>query len=330
MEKIEISYKTILFTVFLLLSLFFLYQARKIILLLFVCLIFTAAFGPLINKIQKFKIPRPLAIMIFYFFIIGGLIATIASIAPVLISQTEALLNNLPRFLDEIGFFKLDIALSDYSDRLLDVPANVFKFAASALSNIIGIFAFLVINFYLMMERGNLKKHLHFLFSENGEKKVETLILRLEKELGGWVRAQVLLMMIIGLMSYVGLKFLDLEFALPLALIAGLLEIIPNIGPTVSMIPAIIVGFASSPVMGLAVVALYFLIQQLENNLIVPKVLQKAIGLHPLITIIALMTGLKLGGVVGSLLAIPAILFIKVIIEQLYLPTRTPKKSVRS
>jgi len=178
--------------------------------------------------------------------------------------------------------------------------------------------AFLVINFYLLMERKNLEKHLHFLFATGGEKKAEELILALEEKLGGWVRGELFLMFAVGLMSYSGLRLLDVDYALPLALIAGVLELIPNIGPTLAMVPAAIVGFASSSIIGLAVVALYFLIQQLENNFIVPLVMRRALGLHPLITLLALMIGLKIGGVGGTLLAIPVVLFIKVIIEELY------------
>lgn len=160
---------------------------------------------------------------------------------------------------------------------------------------------------------------------KRGEKKAEKLILALEKRLGGWVRGQIFLMIIVGLMSYVGLRLLDLDFALPLALIAGFLELVPNIGPTVSMIPAVIVGFASSSIMGLAVIALYFLIQQVENNVIVPRVMQKAVGLHPLVTLVALMIGFKIGGIIGSLLAVPTTIFIRVLVEHFYLSSQAKK-----
>jgi predicted PurR-regulated permease PerM len=95
-----------------------------------------------------------------------------------------------------------------------------------------------------------MKKRLVYLFGEKTAKKAENFVLQLEKELGGWVRAEAFLMFLVGLMSFIGLKILDLDFVLPLALLAGLLELVPNIGPTVSMIPAALVGFATSPVLG--------------------------------------------------------------------------------
>ncbi len=321
-EKIEISYKTIVFTVFFLIFLWLLYQVRQIIFLLFISLIFTTSISPVITKMEKIKIPRWLAIILLYILFVGGLAATVASIVPAVVSQMSNLLKDLPQFLNKIGFFKLNIQLSDYTDQLTKIPANLFKIVASAFSNILKIFAFLVINFYLLMERKDLKKHLVYFFAEDKQKKIENFILDLEKTLGGWVRGELVLMFIIGLMSYLGLKLLDLDFVLPLALIAGFLELIPNIGPTVSAVPAIIIGFASSPVIGLAVLALYILIQQVENNLIVPKLMQKVVGLHPLITIIALMVGLALGGVVGTLLAVPSLLFLRVIFKHFYFSPR--------
>ncbi|HUV46803.1 MAG TPA: AI-2E family transporter [Candidatus Bathyarchaeia archaeon] len=325
-EKIEISYKTIVFTVVFIISLLFLYTIRDTILFLFVVIIVAAALSPLVNRLEGFKIPRPLAIFLIYLLLIGGFVVSVASAIPALVSETSALLEGLPEFLNKIGFFKLNLKPGDYSDQLAKIPANFFKIAASAFSNLIRLFTFFVIDFYLLMERKNLKHHLHFLFSGDGEKKVEGIILNLESKLGGWVRGELFLMFIVGFMSYAGLKLLDLDFVLPLALMAGFLELIPNIGPTFAMIPAMIVGFGSSPLIGLAVVALYILIQQLENNFIVPKVMQKAVGLHPLVTLIALMLGFRLGGIGGTLLAVPTLLFIRVLIENLYLPSREGKE----
>ena len=125
-------------------------------------------------------------------------------------------------------------------------------------------------------------------------------------------------MLIVGLMSYIGLTFLGVEFAVPLAFIAGLLEIIPNIGPTLSMVPAILVALGTSPILGLAVFALYFVIQQLENNLIVPKIFSKAVGVSPLVVIISLMIGFRVAGATGAILSLPTVLFLEILINDLY------------
>jgi predicted PurR-regulated permease PerM len=173
-----------------------------------------------------------------------------------------------------------------------------------------------VITFYLLMERKNLNYYLIILFGEN-TLQAKKILKKIEKRLGDWVRGQTLLCGIVGLMVYLGLLFLDIEYALPLALLAGILEVVPNIGPTLSAVPAVFLGFVRSPVLGFAVVALYFLVQQIENSLIVPAVMKKTVGLNPLITILSLMIGLKIAGILGAILAVPIVLTLEVLASEI-------------
>lgn len=319
MEKIDISHKTIVFTTFFLLGLFFIYLIRDVILLLFMSIIFMFALSPMINKLEQRKIPRQAAILLIYLFFFGSLIGLIVSLVPTVIRQTTLLVENLPKYINGFSILNLEFRPSDFSQELAQLPMNIFKLITAAFSNLVNVLVFAVITFYLLMERKKLKTYLHFLFQGgNREERAEEFIERVETQIGGWVRGELFLMFIIGLLSYVGLRILDLDYALPLAVIAGILEIVTNIGPTIATIPAAVVGFSVSPVMGVSVIILYILIQQLENNLIVPKVMQKAAGLNPLVTITAIMVGLKIGGIIGAILALPVFLMGKVIIKEIY------------
>ncbi|MBU1499435.1 AI-2E family transporter, partial [Patescibacteria group bacterium] len=104
------------------------------------------------------------------------------------------------------------------------------------------------------------------------------------------------------------------------AFLAGLLEVIPTIGPTLSALPAILVAWGVSPTLALATLALYVLIQQLENNLIVPKIMSQEVGLSPLVVILALIAGFRIAGIAGAVLSVPAVLLIEIIINDLYKP----------
>ena len=146
------------------------------------------------------------------------------------------------------------------------------------------------------------------IFLTDEKDKIKSLLVRIENKLGAWLRGQLVLMLIIGVATYLGLILLGVDYALALAVIAGLLEIVPILGPIISAVPALIMGFVISPVTGFAVIGLYLLIQQLESNLIVPKVMQKAVGFNPLVTIIALMVGGQLMGIVGAILAVPIVI----------------------
>jgi predicted PurR-regulated permease PerM len=103
----------------------------------------------------------------------------------------------------------------------------------------------------------------------------------------------------------IGLYLVGVPYALILAIFAGVMEIVPYIGPIISAVPGVILGFLISPTTGFLALLVYLIAQQLENNLIVPQVMKKAVGLNPVTTIIALLVGLRLGGVMGSILAIP-------------------------
>jgi predicted PurR-regulated permease PerM len=315
--KIEISHKTITFTIFLLISLAFLYQIRSIILLLFVAIIFMSALSPIVDRMEKLKLPRGLSVILLYILIWSVVSFGIASLVPPLVEQSSRFISRLPQDVTQLTGGKFDLSI--FQPQLSALPEKILRLAVGAFNNVITLFTFMVIVYYLIIERKNLKKYLTFLFGDGDrEKHAEAFIDKLEHKLGSWMRGQLALMVIVGLMSYIGLTFLGVEFAIPLAFLAGLFEIIPNVGPTISMIPAVLVALGSSPILGLAVFALYLIIQQLENNLIVPKVMSKAVGLSPLVIIVALLTGFKAAGVAGAVLAVPTLLLIEIFTSDLY------------
>jgi predicted PurR-regulated permease PerM len=322
-SKIEISHRTIIFTVFFLIGLWLLFQIRQIILALFVAVVLMSALNPIVDRIQRKYFPRILAIILVYALILASLILIVASIIPPLVTQTGILINQMPIRFQQMGVLGVDLnLLISQVPGLAEIPANLLKLSLGLFSNIVGILAIFLIAFYLLLERSDLQRHLIVLFGEGQEKRAADFIDKAEKRLGGWVRGELVLMAIIGTMTYFGLRILGIEFALPLALLAGVLEIIPNIGPIVASVPAIIAGLAISPLMGLAVIALYFLIQQVENTLIVPKVMEKTAGVNPLVTILTLAIGFKLGGVVGAILAVPVVLLLQVVVSEVFASKR--------
>lgn len=310
--RVEVTHKTIIFTVFFLIALVFLYQIRNLVLFLFIALILMSALTPLVDRLGKYRIPRGLSTIGLYILMWSLISFSIASLVPPLVEQSARFLDRLPNYVEQItqGRFNMSI----FEPQLASLPQNVFKIIVGAFNNVVGLFTLMVVVYYLILERKNLHKYLLFLFGNDGrEARAEAFINQLEKKLGGWVRGQLLLMFFVGILSYIGLLFLGMEFAIPLAFLAGILEIVPSIGPTLSAVPAILVALGSSPVLALATAALYFVIQQIENNFLVPRVMAKASGLSPLIVIVALLIGLKLAGIAGAVLAIPAVLLIETI-----------------
>ena len=275
-----------------------------------------SALKPLVEKIEKFKLPRFLAILIVYFFLFFALAASLTFILPPLIAQTSNLGKYLPKYL-EVALPFVNLHLQTIIDQLAPLGENLLKITISFFSNILALAITLIFAFYLLLERTHLRKFLVDFVGNDGGRKMTEIIKKIESRLGSWVRAQFILCLIVGLASFVGLTLLKVNFALPLAILAGMLEIVPNLGPIISAIPAVLIAVFISPVLGLAVIALYFIIQQLENTLIVPQVMKKTVGLPPLITFLSLLIGGRMAGLAGAVLSIPIVLAVQVVISEL-------------
>ena len=319
--KIEISYKTIIFTIGFLLTLSFLFFIRDIIFLLFISLLLMSALNPIVTKLEGSKIPRPVGIIILYIAIVSLFSAIMIGIIPALLQQTNSLISqfSIP---SEIwsNIQSLKVNLQDIQvilNQINNIP-QLINTVSSAFSGVLAVVTVAMITFYLLLERSKLHRHLSLFFNDRKvEKRIENTINSIETQIGSWFQGQLILMLVIGILTYIGLILLNIEYALPLALLAGLLEIVPSLGPTIASIPAILVAyFTFNPGMALAVGALYVLIQQFENNLIVPMVMRRSVGLNPIITILLLLTGLKLYGVIGAISAIPIYIVTKIIFSE--------------
>jgi predicted PurR-regulated permease PerM len=326
-NKIEISHRTIVFTVLFLLSLRFLYEIRSILLALFISIILMAALNPLVDKLEKIDVPRWVAILFLYVLILALLIGPIAALIPPLVEQTSKLVNALMGLADELTVLGLSSAsLQAQLQELGGLPAQIVKLSLSVVSNIASIIGILIMTFYLLMERSRLEVFLLFLFGQNGKDRADSIVDKLEDRLGGWVRTQFLLMTIIGSMSYIGFRVLNINFALPLAITAGILEMLIYIGPIITAILAFLVGLLQSPLTGLMALGWSILIQQIENNILVPQIVKKTLGVNPLITIIALAVGFKIGGIAGAILSLPVYLTLEVLFKEFLLEKMNRKQ----
>ncbi len=318
-QKIEITYKTILFTILFMVALWLIYEIGSIIILTYVALVIGFAVSPWVDRLQSYKVPRVLAIFIVYAVIIGVLSSFISFIIPSLVNQTSYLTDTIARQVRKLPFIQLDWSLvSSQLELVFRNAVGVLKIVMSAASNLFTLITLLVLTFYFIYEKQNLPRYAASLFADGRKEKLITIVNRLEAVLGHWLRGQLLLMLIVGLMSYIGLLILGIDYVLPLALLAGLLEFVPNLGPILASIPAIIAGFAVSPTIGIGAMVLYIIIQQVENYLIVPQVMRRATGIHPLVSLLCLLIGGKLYGIVGVLLAIPLFLTIRTVFTEIY------------
>lgn len=328
---IEISLKSILLVIGTLLLLLIAWNIRGVLIALFVAYILMSGFAPLVDWLVKRGVNKTLSVTTTYFLAIGFFAILLFAVIPPLVREIRDFASNLPVYVNWLSAtFSNSNVPGITTDNLTKLVSSKFDVA---LSNLLGValnafsifllfIAVAVFAFYLLLEREKIKKNLYLLLPHLPKERVDTLAYKIELKLGSWVRGELVLMLIIGVATYIGLTLLRVEFALPLAVIAGLLEIVPNFGPTISAIPAIIIAFVQAPILAVGVLALYILIQQLENNFIVPKLMEKAVGLSPLVIIFALLVGGSIFGVIGALLAVPAAAIVHVILEDHFEATK--------
>jgi len=320
-KLINISWVAIIKVVIVILVFMFLYKIRDVIVIFIFALIVASAISPAVDLLEKIKIPRVFGAIVVYIIIIGLFAFLISLIVAPVVNDIKDLSSNLPEYLDNLStqFKSFQRAFSKYQsviDQIQKFLVRLEQLLVAARDNLFptitkifgGIFSFvlaLVISFYLSVQKRGVQRILGSISPFNHRDYILDIWERAQKKLGRWLQGQLFLGIIVGVLVYTGLYFLNIKYALLLAVLAGILEIFPYIGPVLAAIPAIIVGLLQAPIMGLWVLILYVVIQQLENYLIVPLVIGRVVGLNPIIIIMALLIGANLGGIPGMILAVP-------------------------
>lgn len=320
LKKVEISHRTVIFTVLFLLSLWLVYFIKDIIFTLFVSFLLMTILEPFVLRLTGFKIPRIVSILITYIILIGVIVAAFVGIVPPLVSQTTNFVNNLPLLLENptISSIVNTQTINQFISQLALIPAQVLKIGVSIFSNFLALVSILIFTFYMLLYREKINEQVASLFGEKGRRFLIRIIYKIEARVGGWARGQLIDMVALGAIVYLGLLIIRLPYALPLAIFTGLLEIVPTIGIIVAAVPIVIIGLSISPVMGLASVALVLIINAVEAYVLVPKVMEKSAGVNPLVTLIALAVGFRLAGVMGAIVSVPVVQMAQILIKEYF------------
>ena len=308
-------------TTLIVLALFWLaFELSGILIIIFVSYIIMAALTPFSDFLTKKRVPRIFSVLIPYVLTIAILVLLIFPLVPFFASQIQLLFSNFPKYINQIAkTFNLNIDASSvnnvFQSDINAIGKNALSVTGKIFSGVFSILTVLVISFYLMLEREILKRQFIALWPKKYQENALRTITQVENKIGLWLRGQLILSFTVGFCTWIGLTLLGLPFALPLALLAGILEIVPTIGPIISAVPAIIVALTISPGVAISVVVFYILLQMLENNILVPKIMEKAVGLNPIIIIIGVLIGSKFLGILGALLAVPFIAMVLIIVR---------------
>jgi predicted PurR-regulated permease PerM len=305
-----------------------LYLLRDIVLVLLTAVIIASAIEPATLWFKRFGISRLISVIFVYLTITALVAATFYFVVPPLLDEADTIAKILPQYIESLNFDSLEgsqlfelksesvqgdvsqgIPFTDIIGQLKgalsQVSGGFFKIISSIFGGAFSMILIVVISFYLSVQERGIENFLKVITPIKNESYIIDLWKRAQNKIGLWMQGQLLLGFLIGVLVYLGLTILGIKYALVLALLAAAFEIIPLFGPILAAIPAIILGFLDSFVLGFMVLGFYIIIQQFENHLIYPLVVSKVVGVPPLIVILALVIGAQLAGFLGMLLAAP-------------------------
>ncbi|MBI4363636.1 MAG: AI-2E family transporter [Candidatus Doudnabacteria bacterium] len=327
-QTIEISTLSILKVLFILLLAWFLFAIRDILLLFLISIIIASAIDPLADFLYKRRVPRALSVLFVYVLFFGILALVVALLVPPISAEFKQIAesNFYETFVSKIGIYKDTLANSEFGSTIVNslrdfaknFSGTIFQTTRGVFNGAVSVITVLAVSFYLTVEENGMKNLIKHLTPYKHQAYAAKLITKIQKKIGAWVLGQFILSVVIFGLTFIGLTLLKVEFALVLALIAGLFEIIPYIGPFLSLIPAVFFAFIQNPPLAVAVIILYIIIQQLENHIIVPVVMSKSVGLNPVIVILGILIGGTLGGIIGAVIAIPVLSGISVFLSDMF------------
>lgn len=309
----------------------FLGEIADILLIFFVSLLFAAALDPSVDALEKRGIPKAVSVIGIFILVLAFLVFFVSKLVPLIALQLIELARNLntivnsgatgnypfagqiqpllDNFFQEIDkdlvVDQLKSALDSIGQQLQSLAGNTFGVIKNLFNGIFNFVLILIFTFFLTVDERSVDDFFVSLFpSKHGAYIVDKLEL-IKHRVGYWLRGQVALMCAMFLVSFILFSILGVKYALTLAMLAGLMEIVPVVGPIIAGIPALLVAFNQSATLSLIVLVALIVLQQIENNVLVPMIMRKAVGLSPIIVMLSMMIGFKTLGVLGAIIAIP-------------------------
>jgi predicted PurR-regulated permease PerM len=317
------------------------FQVREVLLLIYISGLFAMGFSPIVRLIERQRLlpigsrrfPRWLAILVLYLFILGVITAIGFMIFPPLAKQAQEFWAAAPVMLER-GFqnaqdwliskgilteqltLRQAVERADVASGSEKAVGTVFNAIMGVVGGLFGLFTILVLTFYFLVEAGNLRQALLQLFPRTVRPRVDAASRDITLKISAWLGGQLLLGLTIGVTSAIGLWLIGVPFFYVLALISGIGEMIPVVGPILAAIPAVAVAATVSYNKVLLVIVFFVIQQQFENHILVPKVMERQVGVSPVTVIVALLIGGNLLGIAGALLAVPTAAILQVLFAQ--------------
>lgn len=303
-----------------------LWLLRDIALLVLTAIVIASAIEPGVIFFTKRKIHRIVAVTVMYTIVFGSLFGLVYAFLPPILSETQSFLSSAPQYLDTLNLPASLTGLPEtartmtaaeqsqnifdtifaFQSAFADTSGGVVRVISTFFGGIFSLILVVVLSFYFAIQSTGVEDFIRLVTPAKHEQYAVGLWQRAQRKIGQWMQGQLLLSLIVGVIVYLGLLILGVPYALLLAVAAAVLDLIPIFGSFLAGILAVIVAFTSGGVtLALIVAGLFLVVNQFEGNLLYPLVVNKVVGIPPLLVILALLVGGSLAGFLGVVLSIP-------------------------
>ncbi len=314
-----------------------LYRFNQVVFILFVAIVLGTVLRPVVAWLQRRGLPGYAGVTLIYLLLLGLLVGFVLLLAPLLVTQGTTIADAAPGYLQSLREWLVDnpnslvqqlgvlfsdrllpdqVPIAQTGQEILDSAAQALGYAATSVQVFLAAGAILLIAYYWTLDGPRHIRNLLLLVPAGQRESAQELIAAMETKVGAYVAGQGVLMLVIAGMSLVAYMIIGLPYVLVLALVAGVMEAVPLVGPFLGAIPAALVAASIGPDKLIWVIVATLIIQQLENNLLVPRVMRRAVGVNPFVALLAIFAFASLLGIPGALMAIPIAAIIQLMLDR--------------
>ncbi|MCM3773677.1 MULTISPECIES: AI-2E family transporter [Priestia] len=298
-------------------------------------------FNPLVDFLERKGVKRIISILVLYIVIIGALAIIISSVIPPLKDQIQRLIDNIPELTHDVQHAVTNLSNNRYVEQGLqsantdldklskDASKHLSKYVSgfsSGIVNFVGTITEIILSvavlpfilFYLLKDGKNLPNYIVKLLPNRSRSEAKFILADMNHALSAYIRGQIFVAICIGVLLFIGYLIIGLDYALLLAIIAMVTNVVPYLGPIIAIIPAIIIAFITSPFMLVKLAIVWAVVQLLEGKVISPQIMGRSLAIHPITVIFVILTAGNLFGIIGIILAVPGYAVLKVIITHIY------------
>lgn len=346
-ERFKITRKHVIYFLLIMLLavlLYYIFRDSSQILGLLMPVLYSIGFAyllnPLVNILEERGIARLWGVLLIYLFVIGGIVILSLIIFPKISNEFQKLVSLMPTYFEELRevFDDLNKMYIKYSNNLKDLPkelqgiqevigenlskiqesliGSIENFTTSIINMFSRILSFIIIpilTFYFLKDKDYFKKKIYMTIPKRFRSDTLKVSREIDLVLEKFIRGQLIVALFVGVVTVIGLAIIGIDFAFIIGLVAGIANFIPFFGPIIGIVPALFFALLEDPMKAVWVILLFIGIQQVESNILSPKIVGESVGLHPVIVIVALLIGGSIAGIIGMLLAVPVAAVIRIL-----------------